>query len=152
VVSIRAARVDEASQLTRLALDSKRYWGYDDAFMERCAIELVVAATEITDGNVFVIENVEGIVQGFYSLKDHHDDGGELAMLFVEPNAIGDGYGKELMLHARRRARARGWSWLCIESDPFAEDFYLSQGAERIGEVISPSTGRALALLRCSVL
>jgi hypothetical protein len=35
-----------------------------------------------------------------------------------------------------------------IESDPFAEPFYMAAGAVRIGERRSAATGRALPLLR----
>jgi hypothetical protein len=51
--------------------------------------------------------------------------------MFVEPEAIGMGYGRL----GRRLARARRlrFSELVIESDRFAEPFYLAMGAVRIG-------------------
>ena len=47
---IRAARSDEAVRLTQLAFDSKRHWGYDDAFMELCRSELVVREGDVHRG------------------------------------------------------------------------------------------------------
>ena len=71
--------------------------------------------------------------QGFYYLKDS-DGVCWLEDLFVEPDAMGKGYGKRLFEHAQQMARAAGYSEIQWESDPNAEAFYLKMGAERIGE------------------
>jgi GNAT superfamily N-acetyltransferase len=68
--------------------------------------------------------------------------------LFVEPWAIGRGYGKRLWRHAVEVARTLGCRRLRIESDPFAEAFYHAMGAERIGEAPSEAIpGRMIPLL-----
>jgi GNAT superfamily N-acetyltransferase len=69
-------------------------------------------------------------------------------MLFVEPAAIGTGAGRALLRDALDRAREAGLTELVIESDPDAEPFYRSQGAEPVGTRTSWSTGRELPLLR----
>jgi len=51
---------------------------------------------------------------------------------------------------ALARAAAAGVAALVVESDPNALPFYLARGAVRIAERASPSTGRALPLLRLS--
>jgi GNAT superfamily N-acetyltransferase len=137
-VTIRPARAEEAAALTALALRSKAHWGYDDAFMERAATEL-----QVTDvAGVFVVER-DGALAGF-----HRVDGDELSMLFVEPGAMGAGVGTALLDHARAHAHASGIEELTIESDPNAAPFYARHGAQHVGERRSPSTGRALPLLR----
>jgi len=46
--------------------------------------------------------------------------------MFLEPKAIGAGYGRLLWNDALERARAAGFTQLLIESDRFAEPFYLA--------------------------
>ena len=50
--------------------------------------------------------------------------------------------------HAVTWARAAGFSELLIESDRFAEDFYLTMGAVRVGAAASPVDGAPLPLLK----
>ena len=68
--------------------------------------------------------------------------------MFVEPEAIGMGYGRFLWEDALSRARRLGFTELVIESDRFAEPFYLAMGAERIGATPSPVDGAPLPILR----
>ncbi len=140
---IDGANVDEADVLTELALASKRYWGYDDAFMERCGIELTVSASHIEDRPVNVARDADRIL-GFYTLVSIDTSCMELDMLFVEPSSIGDGVGGALMRHAMNVARDHGASTLRIVADPFAAPFYEHFGARLVGTSTSPSTGRSL--------
>lgn len=143
---VRRARPDEAIPLTELAYRSKAHWGYDREFMEACRATLRVSAELISGADVYVAD-VEGRVVGFYSLAPWHSDL-ELYHFFVDPPAMGNGVGRLLWDDAVRRASERGYSRLLIQSDPFAEGFYLKLGAERIGEVPSGAVpGRTLPLL-----
>lgn len=143
---LRRARPDEAASLTELAIRSKAHWGYDREFMQACLATLRVTAKLISRADVYVAE-VEGRVVGFYSLAPWHSDL-ELYHLFVDPLAMGNGVGRRLWDDAVRRGTALGYSRLLIQSDPYAEGFYLNLGAERIGEVPSGAVpGRTLPLL-----
>lgn len=148
---IRAARASECEALTDLAVRSKAHWGYDAEFLARCrAGELRVTPDTLAGGPTFVLEE-RGTPLGFYAL-----DGGvpvtDLAMLFVEPHAIGRGVGTGLLRHAAGEAVARGCTTMTIASDPSAEGFYLAMGAARIGEVESSVVpGRRLPLLRLAL-
>lgn len=96
---------------------------------------------------VFVCE-VTGRVAGFCSLAITPPEG-ELTKLFVEPEAIGRGYGARLMRHAIETARSLGLARLAIEADPNAEPFYRALGARVTGRVPSGSIpGRSLALMQ----
>jgi hypothetical protein len=55
------------------------------------------------------------------------------------------------VLDAIRRAREAGFEELLIESDRFAEPFYLAMGAERMGAIPSPVDGAPLPLPRVRV-
>jgi GNAT superfamily N-acetyltransferase len=130
-----------------LALRSKAFWGYDAAFMAACVPALTLAADRIAAEPFFVLE-AGGEVLGYAGLRIDAADA-ELTNLFVEPGAIGRGYGKQLWQHTVSVARELGARCLRIESDPFAEPFYRAMGAERIGETPSDAIpGRMLPLLR----
>ena len=144
--SIRPARADEAGLLSDLALRSKAHWGYDADFLEACRGELTISEDYIRGAPVFVLEE-DGRVVGFYGLREQGTEL-ELLYLFVEPTAIGGGHGKRLWEHAVETAARLGFQTLTIESDPYAEAFYLAMGARRVGEVSSTlRPGRTLPLL-----
>jgi GNAT superfamily N-acetyltransferase len=146
--SIRPAKTGEASLLTGLALRSKGHWGYDAEFLEDCRVDLTITPEYVASHPIFVIEE-KGSIVGFYSLEEQSVDDVELMHLFVEPAAIGGGYGKRLWAHAVETARQLGFQELVIGSDPQAEAFYKAMGARRVGEVASiVRAGRMLPLLR----
>ena len=145
-VHVRRARPDEAEQLTDLALRSKAYWGYDAAFLQGCVPALRLAPERLQAEPFFVIE-ADGRVMGFGALRVDGAEA-ELTNLFVEPQAMGRGYGSRLWRHAVELASALGARQLRIASDPFAEPFYRRMGAERIGEIPSDAIpGRQIPLL-----
>jgi N-acetylglutamate synthase-like GNAT family acetyltransferase len=145
---VRAARADEAEQLTRLALRSKASWGYDAEFMQACARVLTITPERIERELFFVLER-DGQVVGLVALAQVGADEVELADMFVEPEEKRRGLGRRLFEHALHVARERGWRRMWILSDPFAEGFYVSMGAQRVGEAPSDAgiPGRTLPLL-----
>lgn len=144
--TVRAARPGEAEALTDLALRSKAHWGYDADFLDACRDELTVTPERIRSAVAFVAER-DGEVVGF-AVLDVRGDEADIGFFFVEPETIGSGCGHVLWEHAVAQARARGLVRLTIESDPYAEGFYLRMGAERIGSVPSGAIpGRELPLL-----
>ena len=73
--------------------------------MSAVRAELTISAERIAAETVFVLEE-DGQVVGFYSLKPQPTFGEvDLMDLFVEPHAIGQGYGKRLWQHAVETAR-----------------------------------------------
>ncbi len=143
-VMIRPARSDEVARLTQLVFESKRFWGYDDAFMERCRPELMVHASDVVAGNVYVATDEHDDALGVYVVKARGEEEAELDALFVAPSHVGTGVGAALLAHAMGRARDHGFVRLRLESDPFAASFYERQGATLIGTATSSSTGRKL--------
>jgi N-acetylglutamate synthase-like GNAT family acetyltransferase len=141
---LRPARPGEEGALSELALRSKGHWGHDAAFLERARPELTVHPEHLERWIVRVAER-DGAVVGFAAVDPQAR---ELEMLFVEPAAIGTGAGRALLADALAQARAAGLAELVIESDPDAEPFYRSQGAEPAGTRTSWSTGRELPLMR----
>ncbi|MFI8005746.1 GNAT family N-acetyltransferase [Streptomyces sp. NPDC086010] len=146
---VREGRPEEAGALTGLALRSKAHWGYDEEFLAACRDELTVTPDDTADGRTVVAEEDgrAGRVLGFTTLAGEPPEG-SLAMMFVEPDAIGRGVGRLLFEHTVARARRSGFARLTIDADPNAEAFYTAMGAVRIGSTPSGSVpGRRLPLL-----
>jgi GNAT superfamily N-acetyltransferase len=151
-VTIRPATPDEAALLSDLAFRSKAYWDYDPVFLAACRPAMRLTPEYVAKREVYLLE-ADGSVIGFYSLCALSNETVDLDNLFVEPDAIGQGFGKRLWQHAVATARQLGFTTLRIESDPNAEPFYLAMGAYRVGSV--PSSvwpGRQLPVLHFSVV
>lgn len=143
---IRAARPQEAAQLSDLARRSKAHWGYAPEFMASCREELTIEPDDVDAGLTFVME-ADGTVLGFYAVKQVAHDRMELGFLFVEPAAIGRGYGRALIEHAKCCVRTRGCRILEIQGDPHTAAFYRAAAGRLVGERPSASiTGRMLPL------
>jgi GNAT superfamily N-acetyltransferase len=149
--AIRPALPAEARALSELALRSKAHWGYPPNFLEACRLALTLTAAYIEQHQVFALEH-DGVLAGFYALCESEKGGRELDYLYLEPAEIGHGYGKLLWQHALATARALCWPDFNIAADPHAEQFYLTMGAKRIGEIESEAEkGRMLPLLKHTV-
>lgn len=149
-IRLRPAQPGEAALLTELALRSKGYWGYDQAFLDSCRAELTIAPDEVP-GRCIVVAEAAGQILGFYSV-DGHPPAGELGNMWVDPERIGTGVGHRLWQHAMTTARRAGFVTLRIGADPGAEGFYRAMGAQRIGVTPSGSIpGRMLPLLQIQV-
>jgi GNAT superfamily N-acetyltransferase len=116
---LRAARTDETALLSDLALRSKGYRGYDQAFLDACRAELTLAPQDVEAQRVTVAER-DGRVVGFYILAGQPPHG-TLEDLFVEPDHIGSGVGRALWEHVIDTARALGFEAVTLEAEPGAE-------------------------------
>ncbi|MFG3338571.1 GNAT family N-acetyltransferase [Glycomyces sp. NPDC048151] len=142
-IEFRAARADEAGAVSALAVRSKAYWGYGEAFMEAIRDELTYSPLVCGSGMLVVAERA-GRLLGFYRLVEGVPEA-RLESLFVDPPAIGTGVGKALLERALGAAEALGAQTVTLEADPNAESFYAKYGFVRTGELPSASIpGRML--------
>lgn len=145
-VTVRPARPAEAGALTELVIRSKAYWGYSEEFMESCRAELTIAPDQVLSSRMTVAES-EGRLLAVATLEGTPapTGDGELGMLFVEPDAIGEGVGSLLFRPIADLARGLGFRSFELDADPNAEPFYETMGAVRAGVVPSGSIpGRTL--------
>jgi GNAT superfamily N-acetyltransferase len=145
-VAFRSARPDEGVELTELAVRAKSHWGYDVDFLDSARRDLMLDADSIRAADIYVLVR-DDVRIGFYGLLGRPPQG-RLEWMFIEPEHIGHGYGRVMWDDAVERAAAAGFTELEIESDRFAEPFYLAMGAERIGATPSPVDGAPLPVLR----
>jgi N-acetylglutamate synthase-like GNAT family acetyltransferase len=134
-LKIRKASTEDANALTKIALEAKRHWGYPEHWIKHWQEDLTITPDFVATNQVFVAER-EGKLLGFYALIIRQDKA-ELEHMWVAPQYIGTGVGKELFVHAMQRAAMQNASEVGISSDPNAEGFYKKMGAFQIGEVSS---------------
>jgi ribosomal protein S18 acetylase RimI-like enzyme len=133
--SIRDARPDEALALEALHRRSSDVWDEDRAnlALHPDAIEPPHAA--IADGRVRVAVDTTGRLLGFSVVLDVENGRCELDDLFVEPDVMRLGVGRQLVADVVARARAAGAKHVDVIANSNAVGFY-----ERVGFV---TTGRA---------
>jgi GNAT superfamily N-acetyltransferase len=146
---IRRALTTEAKDLTRIAKDAKRYWGYPEHWLKVWQDDLTILPDFVDNNPVYVAEE-QGDVLGFYALI-MGEDKAQLDHLWVAPAHIGSGVGKQLFIHAMQNAAGQNISEVEISSDPNAEGFYQKMGAHRVGETVSEIDGKSRTLPRLSI-
>ena len=145
-MTIRRALPEEATTLTQIALDAKRYWGYPEHWIKHWESDLTISSEFIRDNHVYVAEDL-GEIRGFYALCISGDKA-ELEHMWITPACIGTGIGKELFLDAMERAAAFNVRDVELTADPNAAGFYERMGAVQIGETESVIDGQLRKLPR----
>ena len=118
MISIRAARPDEAAFLTQLCLRSKASWGSTRGFLAACCFEMTITPDMVAASCVVVAE-VDARVTGVAQLIVR-DSVAELDKLFVEPDCHRLGVGRALLNWARAEASGAGATALIVDADPYA--------------------------------
>lgn len=146
---IRRSTPEEATTLTQIALEAKRYWGYPEHWIQHWESDLTISSDFIHDNHVYVAEE-NGEIRGFYALLVA-ENRAELEHMWVAPEYIGTGIGKELFLDAMERAAALDVNAVELSSDPNAAGFYRRMGATQIGEIESAIDGQVRKLPRMKI-
>ena len=150
MMRLRAPSPDELIALSDLCLRSKAVWGYDQAFMDACRVELTLTERDLRDSEICVAEragNVIGVAQ-----VSREGEVAHLEKLFVDPTAMRFGAGRALFAWAQNAARSLGASTLVIDADPGAAEFYRRMGARDAGVAPSGSIpGRFLPRLKLAL-
>lgn len=136
---IEKARPEHTGILTEIAISAKRHWNYPERWIELWIPSLTISPEYISKNKTWVA--VPGLKPaGFYSL---HQDSESLWLenLWVLPEFMGQGIGKQLFQHALVRGKLFGISSLKIEADPNAQSFYEKMGARKVGERHSQMDG-----------
>ena len=154
-VRLRPALACDAELLTRIAHESKRYWGYPERYMSLWRDGLTFSPAYLeAPGHMAAVAEIPDPVRavGFCALADTRDGQVELDGLFGLPEAIGRGVGAALFRHACDQARRAGFRAMSIVADPNAREFYVRYGARPGGWVASLPAGRRLPLLILNLL
>lgn len=130
--SIRRAKADDADALTQIAIAAKRHWNYPEPWMEIWIPQLTFSAAYFAECESWVAEQAD-IPIAFYTLQDRNGHAW-VENMWVSPEYIGTGVGKQLFFHAVELSQQRGYKTLQLEADPNAVGFYEKMGMHKIGE------------------
>ncbi|HVI44109.1 MAG TPA: GNAT family N-acetyltransferase [Chitinophaga sp.] len=142
---VLAAAGDE-DQLTQIAMESKRHWNYPEEWMQLWTESLTITPGYITENKVVKIISDDNLV-GFYSLE-YNEKQLFIGHFWILPRFIGNGYGREAFADIRERCLAMNEHIVEVESDPYAEGFYKTLGASKVGSVATLIEGRELSVLQ----
>lgn len=137
---VRRATPSDHKQLTEIALSAKRHWGYPDRWMEIWTPQLTFAPEYFKENESWVAE-ANDIPIAFFTLQEKKGLAW-LENLWVLPEYMGKGIGKDLFIHAVALASQRGYEFLQLEADPNATGFYEKMGMKKIGERHSEVDGQ----------
>ncbi|ENQ3107427.1 Predicted acetyltransferase, GNAT superfamily [Bacillus sp. 491mf] len=146
---VREAFLQEANELSNVALSSKATWNYSEEFILACKEDLTITEQYIKNNYVYILEENQDMI-GFFSFQRREVD--SLDFLYLHPIYKGKGYGRILWESVVQKAGELNIKSFTIDSDPNAKGYYVKMGAELIGE--TPSTvfkNRMLPLLRYDV-
>jgi len=145
---IRKAKPSEYKLLTCISQTAKMHWGYPHEWLEIWREELTISSDYILDNQVFIRVVEENVIAGFCALVELRSPftfktttltaGLWLDHMFIEPQHMGKGYGKDLFYHCIEIATDSNHDSLHILADPNSAGFYSKVGCVYQYEV--PST------------
>jgi N-acetylglutamate synthase-like GNAT family acetyltransferase len=104
-------------------------WAYSLEELAVYRTELTIAPEDVVPRRTHVIEERSQIV-GFYTLRAREPGAAELEHIFIEPDYLGQGFGRILFHHACEVARDAGFRRLVIQNDPNSSGFFHAVGAQ----------------------
>lgn len=142
---IRKAVPEDLPILNQISIESKRYWGYPEKWIQNWLNDLNIDEKDIQQQEVRVLQVADKLA-GFCSIAEDVD-AYEVMHLWVLPKYIGKGYGK-LLLNESIASAVISNKKIRVEADPNAENFYKSQGFITIEKVESFPKGRFLPVMQ----
>jgi GNAT superfamily N-acetyltransferase len=119
--------------------------------MRLCVPTLTMSEASIAEGRVLVALDASGRTVGTVSVGRDGGDA-ELALMFVEPDAMGGGIGRALFEAAVGVARRLGYRRMTILADVNAAPFYERMGARFLrNEPSDAIPGRFLPFYECDL-
>jgi ribosomal protein S18 acetylase RimI-like enzyme len=150
---VRRATPYDAVAASALARAAKAHWGYPASWLELWADDLTISPELLSTEPAFVATDPDGSVVGICILVRTREVA-SIEHVWIHPDRQGHGIGRELVTRALERARESRARIVQVQSDPFAEAFYLNLGARRVGAVPAAMPGapdRTLPLLEFSL-
>jgi GNAT superfamily N-acetyltransferase len=145
-LTFRPATQSDAVALTRLAIASKRHWGYADELIELWTNELTFTPENI-DARIVTVGECGGGIAGVSTL-DTTQPMAEIDAFWICPSFMGIGIGRRLFEYTLAIAAREGLDSVKIVSDPNAAGFYQHMGASFVGWQNSTPAGRRLPVYR----
>ena len=132
MITIERAKPEQAAGLAALTIAAKRHWNYPEKWIQFWLPLLTISPEYIRENETWVAVQDDMCI-AYYSLKEE-DESLWLDNLWVLPEFMGQGTGRDLFQHALERSRILGATIMGIVSDPNAQNFYEKMGARKVGE------------------
>jgi GNAT superfamily N-acetyltransferase len=129
---VRPAAPEDYERVRELTLESKAYWGYDRDFVRRWADGL-----GFEEGQERWVAELDGEIVAWAALAPPSDGVAVLDDLWVDPTAVGRGYGGRLFRHVADRARELGADRLEWGAEPNAVGFYEKVGGRKLRDHVT---------------
>lgn len=129
---IQPAAPEHAGPLTEITISAKRHWNYPERWIELWIPALTTSSSYLSTHETWMAW-IEDRPVAWYSFNKN-EEGLWLDNLWVLPEYMGQGIGRELFLYALERCRLQDVKVLKIEADPNARSFYEKMGARKVGE------------------
>lgn len=158
MIDIQKIQIDKANDsdskiLTDIAFLAKRHWNYPDEYFGIWKDELTITEEYIKQ-NVVYKASVEDLILGFYSVVGNESEfytgeifvqkGFWLEHIFIRPDYLEFGIGRQLINHAKKNSKTMGINKLLIFVDPYARGFYDKIGAKFLYNSKSSIPGRLI--------
>ena len=144
-MKIEKAVTNDAKGLTELTIRSKSHWDYGEQQMEEWRDELTITEKYIDDNQIYKL------VMEDYAFHPINKTDIKLNYLFVEPEFIGKGYGKALLMDFLRRIENTEFKTVTLDADPNVEQFYGGFGFRVIGKLESAIKDRFLPVMQLEI-
>lgn len=148
---IEIAKNQDAEAITELTIRSKAYWNYGKSQIEAWRDDLTVSSEYIAQNHVYKLVDQNKLL-GFYAFQLKKDKSAKLTFLFIDPDFIGKGYGKVLLLDCLKRAKQMESKSIFLDADPNAQAFYERFGFCQVGQLASSIKDRFLPIMRKNMI
>lgn len=145
-MAIEKARIHDNETLTEITKKSKAFWAYSPEQIEIWSEQLTISKTYIETNQVFNLV-LDSKIVGYYSFFYTDEETIKLDNLFILPDSIGKGHGRELMLDFLTRVKATNTKKVILESEPNSEMFYAKFGFVRVGQLETSIKDRYLPIM-----
>lgn len=132
-MTIEKANINDNETLTAITKKSKAYWGYSAEQIQKWDKNLTISQDYIRNNNTFKLTEND-LILGYYSYLFENEKTVKLDNLFILPEHIGKGFGKQLLLDFLNRMKEEKIEKIILDSEPNAESFYSKMGFVKIGE------------------
>lgn len=131
-MKIVLAQEQHLSDVNQLIVRSKSHWEWPPDYLAAALPLLRITPFYLHANACFELRESQTLI-GFLSLTEGAD-GPMLDNLWIEPNHIGNGFGRMACDYAFDFARRSGWIDLSVLPDPPAERFYVRMGFRDTGQ------------------
>jgi GNAT superfamily N-acetyltransferase len=135
----RRAVAEDVAAVRALITRSMGHWPRDAAYLAQAVDLMSLDADDLERDEAWILEGESGAI-GFYRLS-LAADAAEIEEFHLEPDRIGQGFGRMMFDHAVARAGELGVKRLEWSCDEYPRGFYLAMGGRVTGSTPSGIAG-----------